>query len=302
MILRRVIEHVRAQRSLPAASDVFRVMASVFVFLPLAPLSPAAANPMPSSEIAQDVLAACEARAEPFGGDDRTINEAAMALIDMGVFNATDFSDVKIGFCGLRAARGPVATTSCASDTILLDAGYAVDDEKLALKATLAHEMQHYFQHREQKAKFGDGYCESARYQADKAWMEAEADAFGDDVAALFFLGRATEITNDCPVPARVYLEADMPRAARDEFPGFVEVAANATAAAPERALSKFFRLYAEATPDEGRKRVWGGSAMSDKRAIDGKIYGLTPVALEAPSRSTGPFQLTLSCSADPDG
>ncbi|MEO1242100.1 MAG: hypothetical protein AAFX54_09335 [Pseudomonadota bacterium] len=245
----------------------------------------------------QHILEACDARAMPFGAYDQEIAASVEALTDMGVFTTAEFSDVKIGFCDLRTADGPAATTSCTRDIILLDSGYAKGDQSLVRNATLAHEMKHVLQHHAQIETYGESYCSSAQYRADKKWMEAEADAFGDGVAKLFFEGRFVEIRNECANAASVYLEADNPIAASDDPPAFMDIPAHSAMRAQERAASKFFKLYAETKSAPAEKQRWGGPAMAYKRFIGGISYGLQQVTLSNSERSTGPFYLTLACS-----
>lgn len=261
----------------------------------------AAANPLPSEELPQPMLEACEERAAPLGRYDRPIAAAVEALTGMGVFEKAEFRGVKIGFCGLREAGGPVATISCARDIILLDSGYAAKDQSLVMSATLAHEMKHYLQHAAQKQKFGPDYCSSGRYAEDKTWMEEKADAFGDEAAALFFTGRGVEIKNECAAPLSVYLEPEHPMSAIGDSLSLTDVAPQSTVALPGRALSKFFKTYAATGGGDGRQTIRGGARAPDKRIIDGKVYGVSPVTLSNASRTDGPFQLSLSCQSDHD-
>ena len=127
--------------------------------------------------------------------------------------------------------------------------------------------------------------------------MENEADAFGDEVAALFFTGRPIEIKNECPAAVSVYLETDEPGSVMRDFRGFIDVAPQSSILARGRSVSKFFKFYARSEPYDGRRRVWRGATMADKRIIDGKAYGLKQIALTNQSRSRGPFLLKLSCS-----
>ncbi|MEM9616828.1 MAG: hypothetical protein AAF936_02615 [Pseudomonadota bacterium] len=244
----------------------------------------------------QRILEVCDARAMPFGAYDQKIAASVEALTDMGVFNEAEFYDVKVGFCDLRSADGPAATTSCARDIILLDSGYARAGQSLVRNATLAHEMKHVFQHRAQKAAYGDDYCDSDQYVSDKTWLEKEADAFGDGVAKLFFTGRAVEIRNECANAVSVYLEADNPIAASDDPPAFIDIPAHSAMRGREKAASKFFKLYAETKSASVNKQRWGGPKMAYKRLIGDKSYGLQQVTLSNSERSAGPFYLTLAC------
>lgn len=287
MIPWRFTEHVKVQYWIAVG-----VISAVMVGTPAAAL-----EQFPSDEIPQDFLDACDARAMPFDAYDPVISDAVNALIDMGVFSQEEFQPVTIGFCDLRSVQGPVATASCARNSILLDSRYAEKDKNLVLQATLAHEMKHHLQHKAQKAEHGDGYCSSARYLDDKSWMEEEADAFGDEVAALFFVGRPVEIINECAGPASFYLEADNPVSTNGDAPTFTDIPARSTILSTERAVSKYFKLYAKATIDSDRQKTWGDAGMADRRRIDGDIYGLKNVSLGNPSRSKGPFQLRLACN-----
>ncbi len=272
-------------------------VASFLFIVLLATAPPALAGRVSSDEISEDFLSACDDQAMPFGAYDGEIAAAVTSLTAMGVFAEEDFRDVKIGFCDLSSVGGPVATISCAGDTILLDAGYAAKDQHFVLKATLAHEMKHYFQHRKLKAEFGEGYCLSDQYGADKTWMEVEADAFGEEVAALFYLGRSIEVRNECPTAISFYLEADYPIMAQKGPRTFTTAPPGSTVLSPERALTRSFLIYAETQqPHDGAKKVWGNAASVQKRKIDGAIYGMTTITAPNPRRSTGPFQLTLNC------
>ncbi len=272
-------------------------MCAAITFIVSALQVPAMAEPQPSEQLPNEFLDACDAQAKAFGSYDSVIAKAVNALVAMGVFTETEFHPVTIGFCDLRLVDGPVATTSCARNAILLDSGYAARDQELVVNATLAHEMKHHLQHGVQKTKFGDGYCSSAQYDTDKTWMEEEADAFGDAVGALFFVGRPVEIINECAVPVSVYLEADNPISTSSDAATFTNIPAGSTIVSTERAISKFFKLYAETKTNADHKKTWGNARMAHQRRIDGNIYGLKNVALNNPSRSIGPFQMTLTCN-----
>lgn len=293
MILRRVIAHFRKQEW-PAIALFLFVAAGA-----LLAARTAAASPVPSDEISPTLLHACDEQAMPFGGYDPAIAAAVADLTAMGVFTEAEFHSVKIGFCALRAVEGPAATISCARDIILLDSGQSANDKRLVRNANLAHEMKHYLQHSAQKAVFGERYCFNDQYAKNKIGMEEEADAFGDEVAALFFAGRSVEIKNECPVPVSIYLEADRPVWAAGGALDFTQVAPHATVVHAERSASKFFRVYAETQTSGGPKRIWGAARSADSRIIAGKSYGLKPVTLSNASRSNGPFRMTLSCPPD---
>ena len=289
MTLRRVIEHLKLRNWTAAA---------VLVAVVAAPASgeAVAATALSSREISQDLLEACDARAMPFGRYDASIEKSVQALTDLGVFSAQDFENVKIGFCGLRAVNGPAATASCARDTILLDSGYDASDKRIVRSATLAHEMKHVLQHRALIAKHGDGYCGSDLYPADWEWMEAEADAFGDAVAEMFFSGRAVVIRNDCPADVAVYLEADYPTSPREANLQLTTVAAGSVVPSRVRSLSKSFKFYAEQSSGHSYNNDWRGKTMAYRRVVGGETVGLRPITLTNAARSTGPFQLTLAC------
>mgnify|MGYP001172364222 CR=1 FL=1 len=288
MILRRVIAHFRKQE--------WSAIALVF----LAAHAPAGAEPMIADELPQSLLAACDARAAPFGAYAAPIARSVAALDAMGVFRKDEFSPVRIGFCDLVAAGGPVAAASCASDIILLDAKYAAEKEALVLNATLAHEMKHHLQHRALRASHGDDYCESPRYAAGKAAMEEEADAFGDAVGELFVLGREIEIVNRCADPLAIYLEADDPATAPQE-PAFDLVAPQSSARSGVRARSSRVFYYAETRPAAGAPRRFDNSSSPHRRFIDGRSVRLKPARLASAGREAGPFLLDLSCAPDQD-
>ena len=263
---------------------------------------PSTAEPIPADQLPASLLTACEARSKRFGRYDKPVAEAVDGLIELGVFEQSDFRDVKVGFCELREAQGPVATTACANDIILLDAKYTAKDQALTLKATLAHEMKHVLQHRRLKAQYGDAHCNTDQYRADKDWMEIEADAFGDAVAALFVIGRPVEVVNKCPVPIYIYLEADEPMTTGAAVPTFLDAAPNATTPSTERSASNRFKFYAETRAENGtetgEKRVWRGATRAHLRYIEGGAYPLKRVVLTNPIRSSGPFRMTLSCKS----
>jgi hypothetical protein len=263
----------------------------------IAALSPAlaVAAPLTANELPQSLLAACESRAAALSRAEAPIVAAARDLIAMGVFREADFDGVGIGFCGLKAAGGPAATANCANDSILADEGFASDDQRLPLVAVLAHEMRHHQQHQERKAAGGEGYCESAAYAAEKPELEAEADAFGDAVAALFFVGRDVEIVNDCKVDIALYVEAD--EALAPAGPArFTAVAALSRESLALKALSGEVRFYAQSQPRDGVRYVWRGPNRTDLRFIGGKPYALKRATLQASSPTEGPFRLRLSC------
>ncbi|MBI1393562.1 MAG: hypothetical protein GC152_12540 [Alphaproteobacteria bacterium] len=293
MILRRVIECVRTRNWIAVALALLALSAS-----PIA-RAQALAEALPADALAPAFLAECDARAAASGAYDPEIAGAVLALTNLGVFDRDAFEGVKIGFCPLRVAGGPVATTSCADDVILLDVKYADPAQRLVLNATLAHEMTHYLQHQEGKAASGDGYCASAAYAADKAWMEREADAFGDAVGELFVIGRAVEVRNDCATAVSVYVEAAAPMAGSDQAIGFLTVAPGMSAHWPERSTSRLHQFYAETAENSGEARAWRGADGGRRRFIGGQTIQLREISLPAAAPADGPFRLTLSCTPD---
>jgi len=285
MILRRLIGHFRKWEWI-AVALVFRAAAA-----------PAAAEPMTAAELPQSLLAECDARAAPFGAYAPPIARSVAALEAMGVFRKEEFSPVRIGFCDLAAAGGPVAAAACASDIILLDTKYAAAKEALVLNATLAHEMKHHLQHRALRASHGDDYCESPRYAAGKAAMEEEADAFGDAVGELFLLGREIEIVNGCADPIAIYLEADDPAISPQE-PAFEILAPHSSARSAAHALTSRVYYYAETRPASGPARRFENAASPHRRFIDGRSVRLKTARLASAARESGPFLLELSCAA----
>lgn len=263
--------------------------------LALAP--PAAAEPLTADLLPPALLAGCEAKAAAFGRYAPAIAGSVRALSDLGVFAAKEFEGVRIGYCPLQAAGGPVATASCADGVILLDEKYARAEEALVLHSTLAHEMKHHFQHRAKKAQFGAGYCESARYAADKPALEAAADAFGEAVAELFVLGRSVEVVNVCAAPVLVYLEAADPVAVRGRAPAFLRIKAGAAGMAPERALSGAIRYFARTAPGARPSFVWQNQAGPHSRIVEERPIRLKDARLRAAERETGPFRLRLTCA-----
>lgn len=279
---------------IPRRANAFAAVAFAAAALnPVALADPLAADRMPFG-----LLDACEAQAEPFSRYAPAIAAAVRALTEIGVFKAEEFAGVRIGFCGLRRAGGPVATASCPDGIILLDEKYAGADQAFVLKATLAHEMTHHLQHQERTARYGHGYCASARYSADKPALEKAADAFGDNVAALFTLGRPVEIFNACDDPVSIYFEADDPVAIRGDGPAFQRVPARTSATAAERALSGSVRIFARTEPVSGPAYVWQDKASAQTRFVEGRLIRLKTLRLAAADRVESPFRLRLSCAA----
>ncbi len=263
--------------------------------------APASAEPLTADRLPPALLGACDANAAPFGAYDLAVARSVAALDGMGAIWKDEFATVRIGFCGLVAAGGPVAAASCADDIILLDEKYAAEGQALALNATLAHEMKHHFQHRAAKARHGDAYCESAAYAAGKEAMETEADAFGEAVGELFFLGRPVEIVNECVSPVAVYLEADEPAAAQEGDPAFETVAARSARVLRARAYASRFYYHAQTLGATGPRVVFENRSSPHRRFIDGRQIRLKEARLDAAGREKGPFRLTLSCAAAHD-
>lgn len=252
-----------------------------------------------SDQVPAAILAECERNAKPFNAFDAEVAGAVEDLDALGVFAREDFSAVRIGLCPLRAHQGPVATTACGRDVVLLDEKYAGADERALLRATLAHEMRHVAQHRTRRARLGAAYCESEAYRAERTALEDEADRFGDAAADLFFVGRAIEIANACPVDISIFLEGD----------GIAAVAAPASlftapawsrVKAPATSTSRHIRYYAESARRDGRRFVWRQARGPDLRFIGGRTVGLRRVALAAPRSVTAPFRLGLACPTAP--
>ena len=254
-----------------------------------------AGGALASDNVPQKVLDACDADAD--GDYNAPIKSAVQSLIEIGAFTDNDFDGVKIGFCSLRQFDGPVATTSCARNSILLDEKYANKSQSFVLRATLAHEMKHFLQHQKQKAAHGETYCVSAQYDADKEWMEVDADKFGDDVAGMLFVGRLIEIENTCPVTVRIYLDEGTIIPEDEQPHSFISAPPETSVSAFARSKSKFIKIFAESEHDGERQWVWQNKTTMHKRVVDGKSFGLTDYILSAKSPSAGPFLLKLSCS-----
>lgn len=254
------------------------------------------AEPLTTDKLPPSLLAACDARAEPFDRYAPSIAGAAAALIDIGAFAREDFDDARIGFCAMQRASGPVAATSCEDGIILLDEKFAAASQTLNLRATLAHEMTHHLQHRTGRTRDGEAYCASARYAAEKPAFEAEADAFGDKVAALFLRGRGVEIVNACEAPVAIYIEAQDPVAVRGAGAAFEPVAARGRAMSAERSLSGRFLFYARTAPAAGPAHVWQDRTGAQSRIVGGRPVRLRTMRLSAPASLDRPFRLRLSC------
>ena len=255
----------------------------------------------PADALPAALLARCDAGAAPFQAYAPAISASAAALLDMGIFSREEFNGVRVGFCPLVAAGGPVAAAACASDIILLDDKYAQADQSFVLNATLAHEMKHVLQHRARRARYGEAYCSSARYAAERPRLEIEADAFGDATSMLFSQGRPIEITNACAAPLAIYVEPVDPAATVEAPPAFAIIPPQARATAPARALSSRALVYARTRPAAGPAHVFERQSSPNLRFIDGRAYRLREMRLANAGRASGPFQLRLSCPAGHD-
>ena len=260
------------------------------------------AAPLPADDLDPALLAPCEAAAKPIDAGPQTIAAAFDDLIALGIVTPEDAAGARFGFCGLRRAGGPLATTSCADDTILFDAGTAAPGRGLILRTLLAHELTHIRQHRAARALHGAAYCASARYPADAAGFEREADAVGDAVRDLLVLGRPVEISNQCAGPAQIYMEVEDPADAGDARVERFVLAPGSRTIAARRALSGWVKFYARTRGDDkGPDRVWEGRSRAHQRFVDGAGYRLKRIRLTAPASATGPditpFTLTLTCA-----
>ena len=242
------------------------------------------------------MLETCDAHAKPVGDYDKAVQSAVDGLIALGVFTEAEFADVKIGFCDLRSAGGPVATASCSESTILIDRKYAAASERLVLISTLAHEMAHQLQFQSRKFLSGESYCFSEAYGAEKQQMEAEAAALGDAVVALAFVGRPIEIDNACPSAIEVYLDGEHVSFDSANPPKVVTVPANSTVSAGASSTSKFVNVYAASNHADGRRWAWGDMGSGGERIINGERRRLTRHALVNRERASGPFVLELNC------
>lgn len=254
----------------------------------------------PSDQIPQQVLIDCDSKAKSYGRYSPPVAAAKNKLIDIGVFSDSEFRNIKIGFCDLAGVEGPVATTSCELDTILLDKKYKRENLSLVLSVTLAHEVKHVLQHQKLKARYGDDFCSSEQYLAEKPSMEAAADNFSDSVAELLFSGRPVEVENSCDAPVAVYLESDdgiIPAVNSREL---ITVGAHSKIMMPSRAASKYFKFYAQSELHNDRRWVWRGTARASKRLIKGKAYQLRTTKLPSKLREAGPFLLRLTCPQSP--
>ena len=256
----------------------------------------AVAQVNPSDHIPSEILVDCDLRAKSYGNYHPSVMSAKTKLLDLGVFSESDFQGIKIGFCDLASVHGPVATTSCELDTILLDTKYARKNLSLVLSTTLAHEVKHYLQHQKFKAQFGNGYCVSERYKTEKPGMEVAADKFSDNVAGLLFVGRSVEIENRCDAPVVVYIESDNAIPPAPDSRAFIPIAAHSRVTVPMHSASNAFKFYAQSNLNNGRRWVWRGSKQQGKRLIKGKAYQLRKTRLSNKFRDTGPFILRLTC------
>lgn len=271
----------------PRRAAIYFLLAAIFAGAPAHSLD--GAGPLPSSALDQGLLAECEANAAAYSNFDPSVHTAIDRLEALDVFNAFEFGAVKIGFCDLRSVNGPVATTSCAEDTILLDQKYRDDSDSDILLSTLAHEMKHYQHHAAQKRQFGEQYCRSPQYRRDRIWMENVAGRFGDDVAALAFVGRPIEVVNNCPEPISVFIDGVSVRRDTKEMAETIVIPRNATKQTSVTANARTIQYFASgdrlALPGDG-----------DERIINGERRRLSHTVMTARARGAGPFVLRIVC------
>ena len=296
--MRFKMERVRLNPRGHARRGGFAAAIASGVALLAAPSSAVENAALASDNVPAAILEACETNADPSGAFEPAVAAAIGDLDALGVFIGEDFAEVRIGFCALRAHQGPVATTACARDVILVDEKYAGADQRPLLRATLAHEMKHVAQHRERRARLGAAWCDSDAYRAERPTLEAEAETFGDAVSTLFYVGRKIEITNSCPVAVRVYLEGDGVFAANAKKPpAFFSAPAGASVEAPAASMSRRILYYAESAASGGKRWVWRDKRGPDPRFIEGRTVGLKRRTLPAPGDASTPFRLVLRCS-----
>lgn len=272
------------------------VLASAFFISGL--FAVAAAGPLNADALPAELLAQCDAEAAPYRRYEPAIAASADALIAIGALMPEDFIGVRIGFCPMRRAGGPVGSNSCPDDIVLLDDKYRAANQALVLHATLAHEVTHVRQHRAKKARSGAAWCDSAEFRAEKSSLETAADEFGDAAAALIALGRKIEIVNDCAAPLLVYLEADNP-AMTGGIAEFQHIDARSAAIATARAASGRVHFYARTAPTSGPTQVFDDPRSAQSRYIEGELVRLKAARLSASDRLKSPFRLRLSCKAD---
>ena len=251
-------------------------------------------GPLPSSALDQAMLSDCDALARPYGDYQQEVWSAIDALDRLGVFAPEEFRNVRIGICDLRSQNGPVATTSCERNTILLDEKYENDASQFSLVSTLAHEMKHVLQHAVKKEQYGDVYCSSDQYVRDKDALERDADAFSVAVEKIAFLGRPVEIENTCPSAVEVYVDGESVRFEEPDSYQIVSVKPNTTISANATSTSKSIQYYAATTLSDGLRRYWRGGG--EERIIDGVRHQLAPVDLETSARASGSFVLRVHC------
>lgn len=261
----------------------------------LAAIAAAEAGTYSSDALPADLLDACDAAAPIYGAYDSQIAEGAATLTRLGVFSEREFSGVRIGFCDLAGAGGPVATTSCTRDTILMDDKYRASDQSLTLAATLAHEMKHQLQHQERKSRFGADYCASEQYQTDKPQLEDAADRFGDAVAALLYVGRPIIMRNACANAVSVFLEPDEPLGGASGSER-VTIAPMSAYTASIRTTAATFYFYARSAPGDGRQWIWRGHGNKNLRRLDGKTVSLRRSTFSNSSREDGAFEVLFTC------
>ncbi|MEM6537157.1 MAG: hypothetical protein AAF668_05440 [Pseudomonadota bacterium] len=244
------------------------------------------------NQVSPLLLMSCDAKAQPYGLYKEKIADAVNSLVELGVFDRRDFGGVAIGYCGFRWAGGPVATTSCPTDIILLDEKYAERGQELSLLATLAHEMRHVQQHRERKSDFDGDYCSSNVYTEERDQLEKEADAFGEAVSSLFVLGRPVEVENKCGVPLKIVLEPEVHASTANEF--LYELTPGAVEQIAYRALSRRFWFAADSDVATDA-RAWP-APVTRRFLINKAAKEAKPIVLSVDEPVSGSFQLTLSC------
>ena len=269
-------------------------LAGIFVIATASSAMTIASDAVPPS-----VLGPCDAAARAQGAYAAEIEAARRSLVALSVFDDAEFEGVRIGYCGLVAAEGPVATTSCADDIILLDEKYAAPAQSLVLAATLAHEMKHVLQHREKRAASDAGYCADDAYLADRAALEADAEAFGGAVLQLVFAGREIAIRNACPAPVSVFVAPDAPKTAAGATGAAFAIAPGAAADETLRSASRSVRYAAISATANGRRHRWAGEKNAERRMVGGERIPLIAAILPVADRADGPFQLTLRCDDD---
>lgn len=293
------------------------LLAVLMCFTVRMPMAAGEAVPLTGDQLDPAFLARCEANAysleqglEPPPDDALNdtlydaLNDALADLASLDIVDNGAVAGMRAAFCPLKVQGGPLATTACAGEIILLDSGLAAADQRFALAVTLAHEITHVTQIRTAKAAQPGGYCNAGAFDRDAPGFEAEADRVSAQVRDLFVLGRAVDIHNQCTVPVRVFLELDHPQTGASGSVETLVLAPQSTARASSRALSRWVRFYAStdpanppATSRAADKKIWQSRSRRYARFLEGRIYRFMREALPAAAPTTGPFLLTLSCT-----